>query len=436
MRFHICFGGVFLKPLSLIIIGAGGRGRTYAAFAQNRPDLYRVVGVAEPIDIRRNYILQRHPDAKDAAYRDWTEILDRPKFADIAVITTMDRMHLAPALRAIELGYDLLLEKPIAPTASECKLLCEAAEAKGTRVLVCHVLRYTGFFRAVKSCIDSGKLGRIMSITHTEGVGNIHQSHSFVRGNWHNSEESSFMLLQKSCHDLDILQWLLGCDCRRVQSFGSLSYFTPENRPEGAPDYCLDGCPHADTCRYHVEKIYFNNPHHPWMRHAVADDPSPDDDTLREELRHGRFGRCVFACDNDVVDHQIVNLEFDGGITVNFTMNAFNLGGRRIRIMGTEGELEAAMGAKTATITNYDTETSETVPLSSIAQDETITGGHGGGDAGIMHAMYDYIAEGKLCNSICDIRTAYRNHLIAFAAEESRLTGTVVDLAEYEKTLR
>lgn len=424
-----------MKKLSMIVIGAGGRGRGYSRFAERNPDMYEVVGVAEPIAARREWMLAHHPACADNIYNDWREILDRPKFADIAVISTMDRMHFEPALRAIELGYDLLLEKPIAPTPEECKILCEAAEAKGTRILVCHVLRYTAFFRALKAFIKSGKIGRVMSIIHTEGVGNIHQSHSFVRGNWRNSEESSFMLLQKSCHDMDILQWLVDRECLRAQSFGTLSYFKASNRPQGAPDYCLDGCPHAETCRYHVEKVYINAKGS-WMRRAVTENPEASDEELTEALRRGPFGRCVFACDNDVVDHQVVNLEFEDDITMTFTMNAFNLGGRTLRIMGTDGEIEASMDKELARYSNFDTKTTEEISLIEAAGDESIAGGHGGGDEGIMRALHALIADGVASDSVCDIRTSYKNHLIAFAAEQSRHSGRVVNVAEYEANVK
>lgn len=424
-----------MKKLSMIIIGAGGRGRTYAGFAKNNPDMYEVVGVAEPIKERREYIIENHPAAAQNVYTDWKDILAVPKLADIAVIATMDRMHTEPALKAIELGYDILLEKPMAPTAEESKMICEAAEKKGTKILVCHVLRYTTFFKALKQVINSGRIGKVMSINHEEGVGNIHQSHSFVRGNWRNEEESSFMLLQKSCHDTDILQWLLGEKCTRAQSFGSLTYFTSKNRPEGAPDYCLDGCPHADKCRFNVEKIYFGKKSCEWMTHNIAVMPDPTKEELLEALRKGRHGRCVYACDNNVVDHQVVNLEFESGATVAFTMNAFNLGGRVIHIMGTDGEIRASMGSDTFTVSDFDTEETETLKINDMVVDESIASGHGGGDAGIMLALHDLVAYGKTSESVSDIRTSYENHIIAFAAESSRKNGTVVDVTDYAKNV-
>ena len=217
----------------VIVIGAGARGKCYTDIMKNSfGDFFEVVAVAEPIDDRRNYVKEKHGISEENCYPSWEELLARPKFADVVIIATMDREHYAPAMAAIERGYDLLLEKPVAPTPKECREIQRAAEEKGVFVLVCHVLRFTNFFIALKNIIDSGEIGDVVNIQHTEGVGNVHQSHSFVRGNWGNSERASFMLLQKSCHDLDILQWLIGKDCLRVQSFGHRSYFTADNAPE------------------------------------------------------------------------------------------------------------------------------------------------------------------------------------------------------------
>ena len=197
----------------LILIGGGKRGNTYTKLGMDLGK-FELVAVAEPIKIRREYIAKLHNIPENMCFESWEPLLELGKIADAAVIATMDRDHYAPSMKAIELGYDLLLEKPVSPVPEECEEIEAAAAAKGVQVLVCHVLRYTPFFRAIKKIIDDGKIGKIMNIDHVEGVGNIHHSHSFVRGNWGNSLRSSFMLLQKSCHDLDILQWLIGKELR------------------------------------------------------------------------------------------------------------------------------------------------------------------------------------------------------------------------------
>ena len=302
----------------IILIGAGLRGKTYTDYMKKAEGRFEVVAVAEPVEDRRENARIKHGIPQDMCFASWEPLLAMPKFADAAVIATMDRDHCAPTMAAIEKGYDVLLEKPIAPTPGECIRIAERAEEKGVKVLVCHVLRYTPFFRLLKKLIKDGTVGDVVSIQHAENVGNIHQSHSFVRGNWRNSEESSCMILQKCCHDLDILQWLIGKSCERIQSFGSLSYFTAANKPEGAPLRCIDGCPHADSCVYNAVKLYLDDKNNGWFRCSATKRVHPTDADVERALRETDYGKCVFQCPNDVVDHQVINMEFEGGVTVTF----------------------------------------------------------------------------------------------------------------------
>ena len=345
-----------MKKITAIVVGYGMRGYAYAEYARKYPEELEIVGVAEPSAFRRNAAKKDYNLPDENIFTDWRELLDRPKSADIAMVCTQDDYHLEPALALIEKGYDLLLEKPIAPTAEECKAVAMAAEKYGRQVIVCHVLRYGQFFKKIKEIITNGDLGKIQSITHVEGVGNLHQSHSFVRGNWRNSKESSFMFLAKCCHDADIIQWLIDKPCTKVQSFGSLSYFTAANRPEGAPARCTDGCPAADTCLYNAIKVYYDDKDNHWFRGVATNrlGPAPDEEVM-EALKNGPYGRCVFACDNDVVDHQVVNMEFEGGVTASITMNAFNKGGRNIQIHGTKGSLTGVMGDNAITVYSFRT---------------------------------------------------------------------------------
>ena len=420
-----------MKKITAIVAGFGNRGKCYSRHLQNLyPDI-KIVAVAEPIDIRRNYAKEMLSLSDDQLYLDWREIAALPKMADFAIIGLQDRDHHAAALALIDKGYDLLLEKPIASTARECKEITEAAEKNGTKVLVCHVLRFTKFYCAIKDILTAGTLGEIISMECKECVGNAHQSHSFVRGNWRKEETSAPMLLAKSCHDMDIIQWLMDKKCTRVQSFGSLTYFKPENKPAGAPDRCTDGCPHADTCPYSAIKLYYDDKKNLWFRGvATLRHDTPTDEDVEKALKEGPYGRCVFACDNNVVDHQVVNMEFEGGSTVSFTMNAFNRGGRFIHIYGTKGELSGQMG--TGMLRLYSFETKTYTDIDTKATGTSLVSGHGGGDAGIITDLVEYFANDNRSNSICHIRTSYENHLIAFAAEESRINGTVVDLGEFE----
>lgn len=422
-----------MKKLKVIVIGAGNRGGTYTDYMTQMPEKYEVVAVAEPRESRREYVQKKHNIPDNMCFDDYKPLLELGKIADIALIATMDRQHFEPAMKAIDLGYDLLLEKPITPTPEECIELTKHANEKGVKVVICTVLRYTFLFNQLKEIIDSGRIGKVMSINHEECVEFVHQSHSFVRGNWHNSQESSFMLLQKSCHDMDILQWLIGKKCKKVQSFGALSYFTEANAPEGAPARCLEGCPVGETCPYNAVKLYLENESN-WFRSAATKLVKSSDEDVKKSLAESNYGKCVFRSNNDVVDHQTVNMLFEDDVTVTFTMNAFNSGGRYINIYGTKGEIRAALKGDSP-IKIYDPVTKETEEIPCNATDG-ILGGHGGGDAGIIVALYDYMTDNYDGCAIPTINESCYNHLITFAAEHARNTGTIVDVDEFINNLK
>lgn len=418
-----------MKKIKAILIGAGGRGTCYTSYMAKMPEMFQVVAVAEPIDSRRENIRKVHNIPEEMCFTDYKPLLELGKIVDLAIIATMDRDHFEPAMMAIDLKYDLLLEKPITPTPAECVKLTENAKKNNVRVVICTVLRYTQIFNHLKEIIDSGKLGEIMSINHEECVGNVHQSHSFVRGNWGNSERSSVMLLQKSCHDIDILQWLLGKKCLKVQSFGTLSYFVEKNAPAGAPNYCVQGCPAAETCPYNAIKLYYDDKDNDWFRGAATREDNPTDEQVMKAISETLYGKCVYKCDNDVVDHQSVNMLFEDDITVTFTMNAFNKGGRFIHIMGTKGEVRAAIdGNAPIRVYDFETKTEVEIPYSGV---DGIAGGHGGGDEGIVRTLYSYLVGEYSGNAVPTIDESCYNHLVVFAAEESRMTNKVIDVEEY-----
>ncbi|MBE6563609.1 MAG: Gfo/Idh/MocA family oxidoreductase [Ruminococcaceae bacterium] len=418
-----------MKKLKAIVIGCGNRGINYSTIMSWDRDRFEVVAIAEPIDDRRNYLKNMWDIPENRCFSSFEALLALGKIADFAIIATMDRMHYAPAMKAIELGYDLLLEKPISPTKEECVSIAKAAEERNVRVVICTVLRYSAIFKMLKKLIDEGQIGKITSVNHEECVGNVHFSHSFTRGNWKNSEESSNMLLQKSCHDLDILYWLIGKKCRKIQSFGSLEYFTEKNAPEGAPDYCIEGCPKSDTCPYNAVKLYLDDKENAWFRTTATKLTSPTDEDVEKAIRTTEYGKCVFKCSNNVVDRQTVNMLFEDGITATFTMNPFNSGGRNIHIMGTEGEIRSALDARTP-ITVYRFETGKTEEFDITACD-SIVGGHGGGDGGLINELYDYLNDNYSGCSVPTINESLYGHLLVFAAEESRLSGRIVDVESF-----
>lgn len=426
-----------MKKFTAILIGAGNRGGTYARKMSKMPEKFQIVGVADPRVADRTFIRDMYAIPEENCCESWEQLLSRPKMADLALICTLDDMHVEPALKAIEQGYDLLLEKPVAMTPQGCAAVAEAARKKGVKVLVCHVLRYTDFYGKIKQLLMDGVIGEVVSADLVEGIGHTHFAHSFTRGNWRNLEIAAPMLLAKSCHDLDIVQWLLDKPCKRVSSFGSLTHFRKENAPEGAPVRCVDGdCPVRETCPYDCVRFYRDavNIQH-WRRVVAsgiaADRDNPSWEDILEGLRTKNYGQCVYHSDNDVCDHQVVTMEFEGGATATLTVNAFNRGGRYIRIYGTNGELYAHMEASEIQLYTFDGKKKWTCPVQ--AGDEHITGGHGGGDDGIIWELYDYLSDSYTGFRAADIQVSVRNHMIGFAAEQARHTGTVVDLDAYMK---
>ena len=412
-----------MKKVKVVLIGAGLRGMGYAKQMMDLDGKFEVVAVAEPIESRREFIKNLCNIPDEMCFDDYKPLLALGKIADVALICTQDRQHFEPAMKAIELKYDLLLEKPIAPTEEECQKITDYANEVGVKVIICHVLRFTPFFITLKEILDSGKIGKIINIEHLESVGNVHHSHSFTRGNWGNSEESSPMLLQKSCHDADILQWLIGKKCKKVQSFGNLTYFKKENAPADSAERCMD-CKYKDDCRFSAKKLYLESEDQGWFRAACARKVEPTDEDILEALATTRYGQCVFKCNNDVVDHQVVNMEFEDDILVSFTMSSFAKSGRQIKIMGTEGAITAAFENPKISVHIHNGWKDEEIDVLNPAELK----GHGGGDSGIIASLYEIMTDTYTGKSLCTISQSNENHKIVFAAEESRKNGTVVEL--------
>lgn len=411
--------------MKAILIGSGSRGMLYANYGLDHPEDLQIVGVADPADYVRGVTAEKHNIPEENIFTSWEQVFEREKFADAVFVCTQDKLHYAPTMAAIEKGYHVLVEKPLSPSPEECFEMAEAAEKKGVKVVVCHVLRYANFFTELKKIIDSGEIGEVVSVIHNENVGNTHQAHAFVRGHWRNSKESSPMILAKSCHDTDIVQWLIGKKCKRVSSFGSLMYFNEKNAPEGAPERCTDGCPYGDTCPYDTRKLYFegHTGYRWWYRAHVARlsrHEEATDEQVINALNTSTYGKCIFKCDNDVVDHQVVNMEFEGGATAAFSMCAFTPEtSRTIKIMGTKGQIRGHLGKNVIVVTDFLTYTDREIDLGVVGGKE----GHGGGDDGLMRAFCDYINNDVKSVGISDIRVTAENHMISFAAEESRVGG-------------
>ncbi|MCG6924258.1 MAG: Gfo/Idh/MocA family oxidoreductase [Acidobacteria bacterium] len=404
------------SPVTAAIMGAGSRGNGYASYAAKYPEELKIVGVAEPIPHRNETMAVAHGIPAEQRWDTWERAFDGPRFCDAIIITTPDHLHYGPAMAALERGYDLLLEKAIAQSWAQCRDIFVRSQERGAIVGVCHVMRYSPYFRMLKHVVDSGRLGDVVSVQHLEPVEHIHMSHSFVRGNWRNTAESNPILLSKSCHDLDILRWILGRPCRRVQSFGSLSVFRSEMKPAGATLRCADGCAVEPGCPFSALRIYVRGGDR-WLHHK--DTPGHDEASILEWLSRTNYGRCVYQLDNDVLDHQTVNMEFDGGITAAFSMEGLtSYGGRRTRIMGTRGDLvgdEKRMDV-------YDFSRRERHEWVTAEHAEDLSG-HGGGDFALVRDWVQAVSRRDESLLTSNLAASMESHLIGFTAEESRHEG-------------
>jgi len=416
-----------MKKVTVALLGAGGRGKdSYGAYALKHPDEIQFVAVAEPNEERRMQFSRQHGIKNDMCFTDWRELLGKEKLADGILICTQDKMHFEPSVKSLEKGYHVMLEKPMAADPKECVMLGEYARKYERIFLICHVLRYTNFFSTMKKLLDDGVIGKLISIQHNENVAYWHQAHSFVRGNWRDSKESSPMILAKCCHDMDLMLWFAGADCVKIASFGSLAHFKKENAPEGSPNRCLDGCPAEKKCPYYAPNIYLTE-NTSWPTSAISDDASLEART--RALMEGPYGRCVYKCDNDVVDHQVISAEFANQVTAAFTMCAFtNDCTRTIKLMGTKGEIRGSMEKREIEVLDFLTGNKNIIQVGKAKS------GHGGGDSGIMGEFIQNIRKGDISQGLTSAAISVQSHLMAFAAEKSRLENKVVHIKEFERS--
>lgn len=412
--------------VTIAIIGAGIRGaEIYGGQIRRRPDLARVVAVAEPDPIRRGRLAAAHHVDEARCFPGWSELLAGDRLADGVIIATPDREHVAPAVRAAKLGYHILLEKPVAVDRAGLELLQRESAASGVTVTVAHVLRYTPFFRTLGELLAAGRIGRLLSIQHAENVGYFHFAHSFVRGNWRRQDHAAPMILAKACHDMDLVRWLGGAPCARVASFGGLSHFRAQNAPPGSTERCTDGCAVERACPYSALRIYMERFIYTddWPISALTDDPSPAG-RLRA-LREGPYGRCVFRCDNDVADHQVVALELENGVSASLNVCGFTGAiTRTVKLMGSEGEIRGHMGLGEIEVRSFLKDRAETLQVAAEHD------GHVGGDQGLMtdflHRLRRLVDGEPVPDAATSLEQSLDSHYMALAAEEARVAGRVV----------
>ncbi|MEU4724398.1 Gfo/Idh/MocA family oxidoreductase [Nonomuraea dietziae] len=413
--------------VTLAIVGAGARGTAYARIAASE-GTGKVVAVADPDPARRAAAATEFAIPAEQVYAGWEDLAAHSRLADAVIIATPDRLHADPAVALAERGYALLLEKPMAPTPADAERIVAAAVDNDVLLAVCHVLRYTPYSRRLKAIVDSGRIGQIVSIEHLEPVGWWHQAHSYVRGQWAVEAESSAMLLAKSSHDIDWLGHIIGRPVTRVSSFGGLFHFRPENRPAGATIRCLD-CPVEPSCAYSAVRIYerfLDDPvYRQWPLGVLTEDPTPAG--LRKALQDGPYGTCVYAGRNDVVDHQVVNLEYQGGVTASFTMTAFTaLDFRKTRIFGTLGSIDG--DGRTLAVHDFLSDSREIIDFDPDGG-ASAADGHGGADTELVRAFLTAVATGDHALITSGPQESIASHHVVWAAEHARHTGTVVEVS-------
>lgn len=417
-----------MKKVTAVLIGAGDRGaNAYASYAINNPGTIQFVAVAEKNDEKRKHFQKVHHIPDEMAFSNWDDLFAKGKLADAILICTNENYHYEPAKKAMEQGYHILLEKPITQEPVTSVEIGDMAAIYDKVFMLCYVLRYTPFFAEIKRVLDEGTIGELKTIVHCENTGIAHFSHSYVRGMFSKEENAGPMILSKCCHDMDILNWLTGSRCVRLSSYSTPTYFNAENAPEDAPLRCTDGCPYSDSCYFYAPKMY-SVPRSGFNVDMISLDTSPEG--KMKALENGPFGRCVYHCDNDVVDTQVINMKYENGVTVAFSMTAYSEECyRTIRLTGTRGEIEGNLEKSEFVVKDFATGRHDTIRVS------TVLDRHSGGDYFIMTDFIKLVREGRE-GGRTSTKGAVDSHVMCFAAEKSRKEGQEIDLEEYKEELR
>lgn len=448
-------------PVTAVMMGAGTRGRyAYGSYGVKYPERIDFIGIAEPNHAKCRIFQEEHDISEELAFETWEDLLARGKIADVAFVCMGDRLHYEPAMQAMDLGYDLLLEKPIAPTLQQCQDLVQKAEETGSLVQVGHVLRFHPFWKKVKEVIDSGRIGQVIHYDHSENVSYWHFGHSYVRGFYKNKADSNPLILAKSCHDLDLMYWNLGKP-REVKASGDLTFYKASNAPPDAPDRCTDGCPHAEECPWYAPRLYMRGEdlirigtesdsallrfganlalnHRKFVKFlsyfikilktvlnwqyfpAIALGADLSREAKKKALREGQFGKCIYKCDNDVVDHIISTFQFPSGATGTLTVHGLSEHeGRELRIFGTKGVLRGYFrhyGEK-IWVTDFRYRNEEVVHESGA----NLESSHGGADHMLMDQFTAVLLGEKSVEEagLTTVSSAMESHYMGFAAQAS-----------------
>ena len=335
------------------VIGLGNRGTEYMGFLKTFHS--KKVEIYALCDIRQQALDDIAPKfsiPKERQFLSAEGFFSQGVICDAVIISTQDSSHYEITKQAILTGYKfILLEKPVSGVKDEYLELRDLANEHNVTLIICHVLRYSNYYRKIKEIINSGVIGDIVTINHTENVGYFHFAHSFVRGNWRNEFTSTPSLLAKCCHDIDLIAWFMDSPCVSLSSVGSVKYFCKENAPEGAASTCMGGCKAKKDCPYDAERLYITDPFYKatfikYMKRTLTGKVKNSRKDIKAAVRSGDYGHCVFLNDNNVCDNQLVTMTFQNGATAVLNMNGFsNKMFRECHIIGTKGEL-VGYGAK------------------------------------------------------------------------------------------
>ena len=425
------------RPITAIIVGAGHRSFVYSELAKTNPEMLKIVGVADPNPIRRKKAMDYFGFKEDMCFENAEELAKKGKLADTVINGTMDEQHLETAVPLLDAGYDMLLEKPFAPNEEEMRQIVNCAKKNNSKVMICHVLRYTPFYYAIKERIVNGEIGDIINIQTTEHVSYHHLSPSYRRGNWANSDKChTSMLLAKCCHDLDIIMWMMSeTKPKQISSFGGKFQFKPENAPKEAGTICMKDCPLVDTCVYSTKRLYIDHPDR-WAFYVWDALEGKKNITIEDKIAlmksDNPYARCIYKCDNNVVDHQSVLINFESGATGTHNMVGGSAEPRReIHIIGTKGEIFGNFEESKFTVLKIDPSPDahneecdvEEVDLRVTGDMVGAYGGHGGGDERLAADFVKFIRGEKpslACTSIFD---SVAGHLSVYLADKSRENG-------------
>ncbi|MBP7237259.1 MAG: Gfo/Idh/MocA family oxidoreductase [Petrotogaceae bacterium] len=414
-----------MAQISAVIIGAGNRGSVYARYALEYPQKLKISAIVEKNIKKLEFASQKYSIDKNHCFSEYTKVLELGKIADTAIITTLDNTHKEIAIEFIKRGYDILLEKPLAVSLEDSLEIIKNVKKYNVRLMTCYVLRYSSFFGKLKELIQDDIIGPVLAVDQRENIGYFHMAHSYVRGNWHSTKESSPIILAKSCHDLDILHWMLEKRCTRMFSMGELKYFKKENMPRGAALRCMD-CSEEENCPYSAKKIYLQTDNTGWPVSTITNDFSYA--ARLEVLKNTDYGKCVYQCGNDVLDYQRADMEFEEGVSVSFTLTAFtNDKTRKIHIYGGLGEITGDFEKGEITVHRFGEQAQmiKVIPPYQTA--------HAGSDFQMMDRFVQVMTDKTGSYIELDLNSTMESHYMAFAAEKSRNEKLPIDMIKFKR---